>query len=337
LKAAAVNAEIRLGRLTSGFDAGGHLILTVERVLFVLVAIGLAMEGVFTIGMIFAFQAYKQQFLDASTRLVEQALNYRLLDVHLARISDIALSQPEVPAAAPRPPLARLSGHIELGSVGFRYGDGEPEILRSVSMAVASGETIALVGPSGGGKTTLLKIMAGLFQPNYGEVVVDGRRMTRALAAAFRQQIGYVAQDDMLYAGTLAENIAFFEPEIDMRKVQEVARLVDLDDHIKASPLGYETLVGDMGSTLSGGQRQRLLIARALYRDPAILFLDEATAHLDGAAELAILQALAKLPMTKIMTAHRPASIAFSSKAYLVKDGAVHALERHAGVAPTNF
>jgi ATP-binding cassette subfamily B protein RaxB len=310
-----------MGRLTAGFDAGGQFIIAIERVLFVYIAITLAMKGAFTVGMIFAFQAYKQQFLDAATRLVEQAVQYKLLDVHLSRISDIALSKGEGGEAASD--KARLSGALELRNVGFRYGAGEPEVLRGVSLKVEPGEMVALVGPSGGGKTTLLKIMMGLFQPSYGQVLVDGAPLGAGGLANWRRQIGSVAQDDQLYAGSLAENIAFFDPEIDMRRVIEVARMAAIHDEIAAMPMGFDTLVGDMGSVLSGGQKQRVLLARALYPNPAVLFIDEGTAHLDPASEAKVMEVVSQLPMTRVISAHRPAPIAAAGRLFMVADGSV--------------
>jgi ATP-binding cassette subfamily B protein RaxB len=320
-KADAVNAEIKMGRLTAGFDAGGQFIIAIERVLFVYIAITLAMKGAFTVGMIFAFQAYKQQFLDAATRLVEQAVQYKLLDVHLSRISDIALSKPEGGEAASD--TARLSGALELRNVGFRYGAGEPEVLRGIRLKVEAGEMVALVGPSGGGKTTLLKIMMGLFQPSYGQVLVDGVPLGEGGLANWRRQIGSVAQDDQLYAGSLAENIAFFDPEIDMQRVIEVTQIAAVHDEIAAMPMAYETLVGDMGSALSGGQKQRVLLARALYPNPSILFMDEGTANLDLESEAKIIEALSQLDITRVFSAHRPLTMKAADKLFVVADGQV--------------
>lgn len=197
-KADAVNAEIKLGRLSAGFDASGQFIIAIERVLFVYIAIGLALDAKLTIGMLFAFQAYKQQFLDAGMRLVEQAINFKILQVHLGRISDIALSKTEDDgrvASADAPDFAQA---IELRDIRFRYGAGEPEILKGVSLTIAPGEMVALIGPSGGGKTTLMKIMMGLFEPSYGQVMVGGRALTSFGRTALRGRIGSVAQDDAL-------------------------------------------------------------------------------------------------------------------------------------------
>lgn len=323
LKADAVNAQIKLGRLTAGFDAAGQLVLAFERIVFVYIAIRLAMGGEFTIGMIFAFQAYKQQFLDAGTRLIDQAIQLKILDVHLGRISDIALSRPEDAEAPASAGPSHASGRIELRDLGFRYGAGEPEIFREVNLRIEPGEMIALVGPSGGGKTTLLKTMIGLFTPSSGQVLVDGRALSSVPASDWRRQIGVVSQDGSLFAGTLAENIAFFDPEIDMRRVIEVATLARIHEDIEAMPMRYETLVGDMGSVLSGGQKQRVLLARALYGDPAILFMDEGTAHLDAASEAGVMEVVKSLPITRIISAHRPAAIEAATRTLLVRNGTV--------------
>lgn len=326
-KADAVNAQLSLARLTSGFDAIGQFVLAVERVVFVYLAIRMAMNGDFTVGMIFAFQAYKQQFLDASTRLVDFGVRYRLLGVHLTRIADIALSPPEAAAAIERSEsLELVRGGIELRNVSFRYGVGDTEVLRSVNLKIEPGEMIALVGPSGGGKTTLLKIMMGLLEPSSGEILIDGKRLTSLGLSHWRRQIGSVAQDDLLFAGSLAENIAFFDSEIDMERVTAAANLAAIHDEIEAMPMRYDTLVGDMGSALSGGQRQRVLLARAFYVNPVALFVDEGTAHLDLESERKIMEAIAELPVTRIISAHRPGAVAYASRMVLVAGGQARVL-----------
>jgi len=320
-KAEAVNAEIRLGRLNAGFDAAGQLVMALERVLFVYIALSMAMAGGFTVGMIFAFQAYKQQFLDAGTRLVEQAVNYRLLDVHLTRIADIALAPAEPAADNQNGDASTIEGPLELRNIFFRYGAGEAEVLRGVNLEVVPGEMIALTGPSGGGKTTLLKIMMGLFEPSLGQVVVGGRPLNGSTLHTWRRQIGSISQEDSLYAGSLAENIAFFDPEIDMKRVIEAARLACVDSEIRAMPLAYETQVGDMGSALSGGQKQRVLLARALYAKPRILFMDEGTAHLDPECEEAVLRSLSSLDITRVVVAHRSRATSAADRVIAVSGG----------------
>ena len=320
-KADAVNANIKLGRLSAGFDAGNQLVVGLENVLFVWIAIGMALKAELTIGMIFAFQAYKRQFLDAGIRLIEQAINYSLLSVHLNRISDIALSKTEELGERGQGDAPPSIPRLELRNIRFSYGAGEAEILKGVSLIVEPGESLVLVGPSGGGKTTLLKIMMGLIKPTYGEVLVDGVPIEAFGLSRWRRMSGSIAQDDALFAGNLADNISFFDPDPEMARIQSAARLAQIAPDIERMPMQYETLVGDMGSVLSGGQKQRVLLARALYGDPVVLFSDEGTAHLDPASEAAVAEALAALAITRITVAHRPGAAQGAGRVVLVMDG----------------
>lgn len=320
-KADAVNAQVKLGRLQAAFDALGQFVIGAERVVFVYIAINLAFDSVLTVGMIFAFQAYKQQFLDAGMRLTEQAINYQIVKVHLTRIADIALTpleEGEVEKSNEDPDFTKP---LVLDGVCYRYGTNEPLVLRGINLKIEPGAFIAMTGPSGGGKTTLMKVLTGLFEPTNGAVRLGERPISSCRKAHYRRAIGSVAQGDTLYAGSLAENIAFFDPEIDMRRVREVARMAQIDSEIEAMPMGYETLVGDMGSVLSGGQLQRVLLARALYPDPSVLILDEGTANLDAENESKILETLKSLSITRIAVAHRPATLEAAEKVYEVSAG----------------
>jgi ATP-binding cassette subfamily B protein RaxB len=332
-KVEAVNAGLEVARLSNRLAAVKTMILGLETVLFVYLALRLALRAELTIGMIFAFQAYKQQFVDAGTRLVQTYTDFRLLDVHLLRISDIALTRPEQEdrAAIEQPPIR---GALSLRGVRFSYGVGEPDVLRGVEIEVERGETLALVGPSGGGKTTLMKIMMGLLTPTTGEVLVDGQRLAAYGRQEYRQQVGSVAQDDSLFAGSIAENIAFFDPDIDMERVREAAEQAAIHRDIIAMPMQYESLVGDMGSSLSGGQKQRVLLARALYRRPAILFLDEGTAHLDARTEALVNDAVKQLDITRIIVAHRRETIATADRILRVAQGRVAAPDQRPAGMP---
>lgn len=321
-KAEAVNAQIKTGRVGAGFDAVQTAVLGLENVLFIYLAINMAMKAELTVGMIFAYQSYKQQFLGAGTRLVEAVLNWQINAVHLARIGDIALTPPETGAVGTGVERAPLTGRIELRGVQFSYGAGEPEVLKGISLLVEAGDTLTITGPSGGGKTTLMKIMLGLLEPTAGEVLVDGIPLNTYGKAAYRHQIGAVMQDDLLYAGSIAENIALFDPDIDMARVRAVAAQAAIAPEIDRMPMGYESLVGDMGSSLSGGQRQRVLIARALYRGPAYVFADEVTASLDPDNHARIGNALAGIAATKIVVTHRTFART-EGRALFVHDGRV--------------
>lgn len=305
-KADVVNGTIRLGRLTSGFDTVNGLVVGLENILFIYAAITMAMTGALTLGMLFAFQAYKQNFVGATTRLIDQLLSYRLLDVHLDRLSDIALEAREPHEALVGETHCRT---IELRNISFSYGDGLPFVLKDISVKFAEGKTTAIIGPSGCGKTTLLKIIAGLLQPTSGVVLVDGVPIRQFGLRNYRDRLGVVSQEDTLFAGSIIENIAFFDPDYDVDWVRRCCAQAAIHDDIMAMPMRYDTMVGDMGSNLSGGQKQRVLLARALYKSPDLLIMDEGTAHLDIRTEMIVADALQSLAITRLMVAHRPETI----------------------------
>jgi ATP-binding cassette subfamily B protein RaxB len=178
-----------------------------------------------------------------------------------------------------------------------------------VSLKIEPGESVAIAGPSGCGKTTLLKVMLGQLEPQEGSVSVGGVPLRQLGLWHYREQIGVVMQDDRLFAGSIAENISLFDVQPDHARIEQVARLASVHDEIARMPMGYSTLVGDMGSALSGGQRQRVVLARALYKRPRILLLDEATSHLDTTTESLVNSAVQQLDITRIVIAHRPQTL----------------------------
>ncbi len=276
-----------------------------------------------TIGMLYAFMAYKEQFLSKATNLIETGIQYRMLDLHLDRLSDIALAERENDRHGESLVPRDVRGAVELKGVGFRYADTEPEVLSGVDLKVEASEFVAMTGPSGGGKTTLLKIMLGLFRPLEGTVLIDGTPMEHFGSQAFRRQIGVVMQDDQLLSGSIAENICFFDASLDLDWMRACAQVAGIDDEIMAMPMNYNTLIGDMGTTLSGGQRQRVLLARALYRRPRILFMDEGTSSLDLDKEREVNRALAELKITRIVIAHRPETIRAADRIVVLREGRV--------------
>jgi ATP-binding cassette subfamily B protein RaxB len=256
--------------------------------------------------MIFAFIAYKQLFTERAAALIEKTLDFRLLGLHLERLSDIALTPLEAGHDMPLSYSAALRGQIEVRNVCFRYSDTDPLVLDNINLTIEPGEFVTIMGPSGGGKTTLVKIILGLLEPTSGEVLIDGERLSMMGVRRYREQVAAVMQDDQLLSGSVADNICFFDQEFAQEKVVNSAQLAGIHDEIMAMPMTYNSLVGDMGSSLSGGQKQRVLLARALYRDPRILFLDEGTAHLDVANERLVNESLRQLQITRVSIAHRP-------------------------------
>jgi ATP-binding cassette, subfamily B, bacterial CvaB/MchF/RaxB len=301
-----VSANVRLGRAKIAFSTINDAIFGLEAILTVYLAAKLALNNTLTVGMIFAFMSYKQQFTDKSVQLVEKALDFRILGLHLERLSDIALTPLERGHDQALAYTRQVQGRIELRNVFFRYADSEPFVLEGINLAIESGEFVTIMGPSGGGKTTLVKIMLGLLEPTSGEILIDGVPLPTIGARAYREQVGAVMQEDQLLSGSIADNICFFDPEFDQKRMIACAQLAGIHQEIMAMPMTYNSLVGDMGSSLSGGQKQRVLLARALYRQPRLLFLDEGTAHLDLDNERHINESLRQLRMTRISVAHRP-------------------------------
>lgn len=318
-----MNASFAVGKLSIGMTAGQALISGLQTILVVYLAATLIIAGDgFTIGMLFAFMSYRQTFTDRCLALINQIVQFSYLRLHLDRLGDIVHAERDSPTV--RATLARpVLGGITIRRLSFRYGTSDPLVLDDVDLDVASGSFIAFTGPSGGGKSTLLKLMLGLYPPTTGEILLDGTLATSAAWPGWRKHVGVVMQDDQLLSGTIAENIAFFDPQLDMDKVQNAAMAAKVHDDIVRMPMQYLSTVGDMGSTLSRGQHQRVLLARALYRDPRLLFLDEGTANLDEDTEAKIVELISSLPMTRIVVAHRPALIDAADAVYRVSEGTV--------------
>jgi len=205
----------------------------------------------------------------------------------------------------------------------YRYAEQEPYVLDGVNFKIEAGESVAIVGPSGGGKTTLINVMLGILQPVEGEVLIGGVSVNQVGLDTLRQMVGTVLQDDVLFAGSIADNISFFDTQADQAWIEQCAWLAAIHLDITAMPMAYNTLVGDMGTVLSGGQKQRVLLARALYKRPKILFLDEATSHLDIEREHLVNSAIKTLQMTRVIVAHRPETIGTADRAIVLAGGKV--------------
>lgn len=329
------NRDVRTAKLSMAMSTANTFLFGVENLLVLFLGAGLILDGqqagtvTMTVGMLFAFLSYKGQFTGRVSALINYAVELRMLGLHAERLADIALEPPE-PDEVPDHDLAHLEASLELRDVSFRYGEREPWILRHVNLTVPAGQSIAITGPSGSGKTTLLKVLLGLLAPEEGEVRYGGMPMRQLGLRNVRRQIGTVMQEDVLLTGSLADNIACFDTQPDPERVQAAAMLAQIHEDICRMPMGYQTLVGDLGSGLSGGQKQRVLLARAIYRRPRILALDEATSHLDVTRERAVTANLARLPLTRLMIAHRPDTIAAAERVIVLEGGAVDELPRPA-------
>jgi ATP-binding cassette subfamily B protein RaxB len=304
-----INTNIRLGKLDIAETTFNSLIFGLESILVIYFGALIVIDGELTVGMLLAFIAYKGQFTTSITNFIDNILSFKLLGLHLERLSDITLQKTELNNTNYVAPLSTVKGNIRLESICFRYADSSEWVLHNINLEVKSGDSIAIVGASGCGKTTLLKIILGLLKPTSGRIYLDGIDISQLSLNEYRQHFGAVMQNDLLFSGTLSENITLFDPNYDEDKLNECCRLACILDDIEKLPMKYHSLVGDMGNNFSGGQLQRLFLARALYKEPAILCLDESTSHLDQQNESWINDNIKSLPMTRIIIAHRKSTI----------------------------
>lgn len=304
-----MNQGIRLGMFQLSYQTAHRLLQGLEHILVIYIGAQSVLAGGFSAGMLFAYLAYKTQFVERSNRLIEKALQFRMLSLHFARLSDVVWTEKEKLQGATLQAVS-LQGRLELQDVSFKYSETAAPVLANISVSIEPGESVAFVGPSGCGKTTLMKLMLGLLTPQHGRIQIDGVPLSEFGLANYRQQIAAVMQDDQLLSGSIRDNIAGFTEPVDMDWLKQCAEAACIARDIEKLPMGYHSLIGDMGSSLSGGQKQRLLLARALYRKPVMLFLDEATSHLDTATEQAVNHAIQQLRITRVVIAHRPETIA---------------------------
>ena len=321
-----VNADLRTQKLQVMYRLLNGVLFGVERILIVWLGAKLVMDGAFTIGVLLAFIAYKDQFVSRVSGLIDRLVEMRMLHLQGERLADIALAEqePEVVDTMSKQELEKLPANIVIQGLRYRYADGEPWVLDGIDLEIAAGESVAIVGPSGCGKSTLMNVMLGLRPFKEGQVLVGGQPLSKLGLSHLRNMVGTVMQDDALFAGSIADNIAFFDQQVEMAWVEECARKAAVYDDIAAMPMGFNTLIGDMGAALSGGQKQRILLARALYKKPKILFLDEATSHLDVAREAIVNEAIQALDMTRVIIAHRPETIASAKRVIVMAAGKVH-------------
>jgi ATP-binding cassette, subfamily B, bacterial CvaB/MchF/RaxB len=288
------------------------------------------LDNTLSVGMLLAFLAYRAQFDTRMSDLIAKFFDLKMLSLHAERLADVVLTQPE-PAQLLSTPTGAGTSHamqskhpaIELQGVKFRYSDQDPWVLEGVSAHIEPGQSVAIVGGSGCGKTTLAALLLGVYKPQEGSILIGGVPLERLGLAQWRSALGTVMQDDTLFAGSVAENISFFDAQTDHDWMAQCAQLACLADDIEKMPMGYQTLVGDMGAVLSGGQKQRVLLARALYKRPRILLLDEATSHLDIKREAMVNAAIASLDMTRIIIAHRPETIGAAQRVLEIEDGKI--------------
>ena len=317
------NAELRVARFSVTYQTANTLLFGAERVIVVWLAASLVLSGSFSVGMLFAFISYKDQFSQRLASLIDKLNEFRMLRLHGERIADIVLTEAESEADTHEMSVAHLLASIELQNVSFRYSEGDAYTLSALNLTIPAGQCIAITGASGCGKTTFVKLLLGLLEPTEGAILVGGRKIQHLGLANYRKIVGAVMQDDYLFSGSIAENVGFFDPTPVQEHIEQCCELAGIHSYICSMPMGYNTFVGAGGSGLSGGQKQRILLARALYRRPKILVLDEATSHLDVGNEHSVNAAIREFPMTRVVVAHRPETIAMAQRVVVLEDGRI--------------
>lgn len=306
-----INASVSMSRHQIILSTINDVITSLQAILIVYFAAKLVIDNQveFSVGMLVAFMSYRQYFTDSIVSLMEKMIEFRLLSLHLERIAEI--TETEIEERGHSSEEHELESHndtyIEFRDVYFRFSSNDPWILCGVNLKINKGDFIVLSGDSGGGKTTLVKLLLGLYKPTRGEIIINGSLLTDSVSANWRKKVGVVMQDDQLLTGTIVDNISFFDGELDMAKVYKAARFACIHDVISAMPMKYLSYIGDMGSMLSAGQKQRVLLARAMYREPEALLLDEGTVNIDKGREEMIINSIGQLNSTRLVVSHSDA------------------------------
>jgi ATP-binding cassette subfamily B protein RaxB len=317
------NAETGMARLSITHQCANALIFGAERITIIWLAALAVIEARFSIGMLFAFISYQDQFSQRLAALIDRLCELQMLRLHGERLADIVLTESEPVATRAEIDAEIHATDIELRNIAFRYADGEPYVIRNLNLRLPAGQCLAITGASGCGKTTLIKLLLGLHQPTSGEILVGGVSLQQLGLGNYRPLVAAVLQDDQLFSGSITDNISFFDPCPDQQRIALCARQAAIHADICCMPMAYNTLLGDTGSGLSGGQKQRLLLARALYKEPRVLVLDEATSHLDSINEQLVNAAIGQIPLTRIVVAHRAETIAMAQRVVVLHDGQI--------------
>lgn len=309
MKIDAINSGIKLTRMDLLFGGINTFVTACDQIVILWLGAGLVIDNQMTIGMFVAFSSFRGQFSERVASLTSFLLQLRIMSLHNERIADIALHEkeekkPEIEIVADMGPIS-----LETNGLSYRYDSQSAPIFSALSLSVAPGESVAITGASGAGKTTLMKVLCGLFEPDSGRVLINGIDIRQIGINNYHRMIACVMQDDRLFSGSIRENICGFAEEMDEEWMVECARASHIHDVIMNMPMGYETLIGELGEGLSGGQKQRIFIARALYRKPGILFMDEATSALDSESEHFVNVAIKNINITRVIIAHRETTL----------------------------
>jgi ATP-binding cassette subfamily B protein len=289
----------------------------------------LALDGRVSVGELTAFLLYVTAFFAPIQALVQLYTTYQQGQAAMGKLRDLLLTAPDVVEAVDAPDLPSITGDIELSDVEFGYGSA-PSVLEHVDLHIHAGETFALVGPTGAGKSTIAKLVSRFYDPRSGTVAIDGVDLRTVTQASLRRQLGVVPQEPFLFSGTFRDNIAFARPDADDEEIWETCRAVGIEDLIRDLPDGLDSVVHERGASLSSGERQLVALARAFFARPRVLLLDEATSNLDLRSEARIERALDTVVegRTAVVIAHRLATALRADRLAVVDDGGIMELGR---------
>ena len=329
-----VNSNLKVKKTKEWYKLINGLNFGIENILVIYLFVLAVIDTEATIGMLVAYLAYKRIFITRTSSLIDKLMEFKMLRLHLERVSDIALTEPVRETMTPKAP--KFKGNIELKDITYQYDEFADPIFSNINLQIERGDYVAITGLSGSGKSTLVKILLGLLEPNEGSVRVDGVDIRKYGAKHYREHVASVMQDDRLYAGSILDNITFFDGKPDMQRAIECAQMAHAHRMILNKPMGYNSLLSHQGGGLSGGEKQRILLARALYKQPTILLMDEATSNLDLRVERSISEAICRLDITRIVVAHRPQTIQKANSVFrLTPEGLVDVTEKHKVTAIT--
>jgi len=312
-----MNLGLENARLTMFSAQAAQVAGALSNVVLISMGTYLVIQERITLGTMMMFAIFQAIFVMRFNSCVSYVMELRRLQTHAERIEEVLSEEDSADTNTTLVPFKlqpEQSVRIEVKDVWFRYGNDSPWILRGVNLTIDPGESLAITGPSGSGKTTLMGIMTGLLRPTRGEVQLNGRDLATISSVDYARVIGVVMQDDILFQGTVADNLAFFDAPVDMDRVREAARKANIAADIEAMPMGYYSMLAEAAADISGGQRQRLFIARAIYHNPRVLFLDEATSHLDAESERLVSDAVRQMHITRLLIAHRKETIATATR-----------------------
>lgn len=310
-----MNANAILAKLKLWYTSSNEFLGHAERLTILYLGALAAIQQQITLGMLFAFFAYREIFTLQSKSLLDNLLTFRILKVDLDRLSDIEIEDVEQNMLGDNVIKHPLKGKISVRDLNFIFDGANTPLWESINFTVQPGEHVVITGQSGAGKTTLIKLLAGVFEASSGEILIDDQPLLSIGKSHFRKHVAIISQQEGLIAGTLFMNIAFSDISIDEERVYQAAKKAHIYDEIMAMPMQFHSVVaGSHTSSLSGGQVQRILIARALYAKPAILFMDEATSALDPDMEKNVVNTLSELNITRVSVAHRQETIATADR-----------------------